>query len=93
MPPPGRRASSSEAPERAAGRRAAAVATVVRGGMRVCAAVASGMMRGPGAGVRGALERGRTGPCSGVVADLGCSAIALHRGRPAGRGASRDSGR
>ena len=93
MPSPGRRVSTPEAPERAAVRRTAAVATVARGGTRAWAGVASGTMRGHGAGVPGALGRGRAGPCGGVAADFGCCAIAPHWGCPARRAGGRDAGR
>ena len=46
IPSPGRRASSLEAPERAAARCLPAVATIARGGMRARAGVASGTNRG-----------------------------------------------
>jgi hypothetical protein len=93
IPSPGRRVSSSEAPERAAGRCAAAVATVARGGTHARAAVASSTTRGHGGGVRRARRHGRAGPHRGVATVFGRSAIVLHRGRPAGRGVGRDVGR
>jgi hypothetical protein len=93
VPSPGRRASSLEAPERAAARCLAAVATVARGGMRARAGVASGTNRGHGGGVRGARRHGRAGPHRGVAAVFDRSAIVSHRAHPAGRGAGRDVGR
>ena len=93
IPSLGRRASSPEAPERAARRCPAAVATVARGGMRARAGVASGYNWGHGGGVRGARRHGRAGRHRGVAAAFGRSAIVSHWGRPAGRGAHRDVGR